>query len=68
MGQRNRMKVFWECLLHGVIWGIRKERNLRLFVDHSKPNSEVIDLILREVGGWLSMHKDFIGFSQLLFS
>lgn len=51
--------MFIRALLHGVLWGIWKERNKRIFEDHKKNRLEVIDSILCEVGSWLLVKKEF---------
>lgn len=46
--------LFLDCLMHGVLWGVWKERNRRLFKEKFSSYGEVIDSIVREVGSWLS--------------
>lgn len=53
--------------MHGVIWGIWKERNLRLFESKAKSSNKVIDSIVREVGGWVLMTKEFHGTPLFMF-
>lgn len=49
--------------VHAVLWNLWKERNLRIFEDKHKPSNELIDLIVREVGSWLFVTKEFQGMS-----
>lgn len=58
-GQGKWTKIYWECLLHGVLWGIWKERNRWIFEGKTNNNNEVIDFIVREVGNWTSVLKEF---------
>lgn len=69
-GQGVCVKVFWECLMHGVMWAIWRERNFRLFKDKSSSPKEVIDMIVKDVSGWVLMAKEFqrTSFSLLLYS
>lgn len=50
---------FGDCLMHAIIWGIWRERNNRIF--HAKVRSveEVIEAIIRELGGWLKASPNF---------
>lgn len=67
--QGARVKFFWDYLMHGVLWGIWRERNLRVFEDKFRSSSEVIDSIVREVGDWVLVLDMFQGnpLSLLLF-
>lgn len=47
--------------MHVIMWGIWKERNLRLLESKSHSYSEMIDSIVREVGGWVLLAKEFHG-------
>lgn len=53
LGIRVRGKAFWACLIHVVLWGIWRERNLRIFQGKSNCCNVVIDSIILEVGSWL---------------
>lgn len=61
-GQGSYGKVFRDSLLHGIFWGIWKEMNLRLF-EGKASISAVTNSIIREVGSWVTMTKEFNGFS-----
>lgn len=68
MGIKGR--IFWHCLLHGVSWGRYmegKERNWRTFEGKSRSCKEVADLILKEVGSWILITKEFKDFQPALF-
>lgn len=56
-----RDKVFWMGILHGVCWGIWKERNKRIFEGVRKSPLEVAESILIEVTSWVTASKDFYG-------
>lgn len=60
-GQRGCM--FFLTLLHGIVWGIWKERNRIIFEDKKINLGKVIDAILSEVGSWLLVKKEFVDFS-----
>lgn len=45
--------------MHGVMWGVWKERNRRLFEEKVSSKSDLIDSIMREVISWLSVVKEF---------
>lgn len=48
-GQGNRTNLFWDSLLHGVIKGLWKERNKRLFEEKISSKGDVIDYIFIDV-------------------
>lgn len=58
-----RGKALWKCLIHAVVWGIWKERNLRIFEERCNCSNVVIYSIIREVGSWLFVTKEFDGLS-----
>ena len=60
-------KYFWRCLIHAVLWGIWRERNLGIFEGRSRSCNEVIDSIIQEVGSWLLVSKEFLGLSLVDF-
>lgn len=66
-GFGERAKIFCGCLIHAIIWGIWKKRNRRIFEGKSKSRTEVIDYIIREVGGWIFVDKAFQGISLSSF-
>lgn len=53
--------------MHGIMWGIWKEQNLRLFEGKSHLCGEVINSIVREVGGWVMLAKEFHGTPLSMF-
>lgn len=57
-GMGPRRKLFWSCLVHGILWSIWKERNLRIFEGQSKVSCEVADSYKRS-GSWVSTSKEF---------
>lgn len=65
-GMGVRGKCFWACLIHAVQLGIWKERNLRIFDGKHKSISKVIDPIVRKLGSWLFVTKEFNGLSLSL--
>lgn len=66
-GLGDRGWCFWACLIHAVLWGIWKEKNLRIFEGRSKSSNGVIDSIIREVGSWIFVSKEFQGLSLFSF-
>lgn len=67
VGLHYRAKLFWSYLFHGVIWGICKERNLRIFEGKKREAEDVIESIIREVGGWLFVSNEYKGLSLSMF-
>lgn len=53
--------------MHRVMWRIWKEMNLRLFEGKARSYGEVIDCIVREVGGWVLMVKENHGIPISMF-
>lgn len=60
-GSNDRSKLFGECLIHAIIWGIWRERNNRIFNDKFKSFEKVIEAIIREIGGWMLAEMEFKG-------
>lgn len=58
-GKGNWVRVFWDSLMHAVVWGVWKERNRQLFEEKCIPKEEVIDSIMREMGNWLFVVKEY---------
>lgn len=56
-------KKYWLVILHGVCWGIWKERNKRFFNGVSKPALEVAESIAFEVALQALACKGFEDFS-----
>lgn len=50
-------KCFWFGILHGVCWGIWKERNRRIIEGLSKSPLKVAEFILFEVASWVLVLK-----------
>lgn len=46
-------------MVHGILWGIWKERNGRIFDEFNRGYREIVDSIIREVVSWLLITKDF---------
>lgn len=57
-------KMFLEVILLGVVWGIWKERNRRVFKDKAKSVWAVIDSIVCESSYWVLVKKKFKKFSM----
>lgn len=51
-------KLFTDAVILGVMWGIWKERNKRIF-ENVKKEQFVLDSIVREVGSWLLISNEF---------
>lgn len=50
-------------LLHGIVWGISKEHNRRIFEGAAKSLPKVINAIIFEVELWVTAFLDFQGLS-----
>lgn len=50
-GLREKAKNFWDCIIHAIIWDIWKERYMRILEGKAISRNDVIDGIIREVGG-----------------
>lgn len=56
MGERGRgvqRRMFLKAILPGVVWGIWKERNRRVFEDKTRSMWVVIDSIVCEINSWV---------------
>lgn len=53
LGGRGKKEVFFKNPSQGILWGIWKERNKRIFEGIRKWAMEVRDAILCEVGCWM---------------
>lgn len=60
-------RSFWACLIHAMIWNIWRERNSRIFKGKRKICNEVIESIIKELGSWLFVTKEFEGISLSAF-
>lgn len=58
-GVNLKSKMFGECLVHAIVWGIWKEMNNRIFQNSSKNTEEVIEAIIRKVESWLYVTAEF---------
>lgn len=52
-------KIFIHALLQGILWGLWKERNNRIFKDKERSVWRVIDSIIYEVASWVSVKDKF---------
>ena len=55
----SSVKVFWVCVVWAVLWGIWKERNLRIFNDNYNSVFNLWDKILYWVAICVKSRKDF---------
>lgn len=50
---------FGDYLLHSILWNLWRERNNIIFFGTNRSNEKVIEAIIRELGSWLMISRDF---------
>lgn len=55
--------LFIRALEQGIVWGLWKERNMRVFEDKKQNMWAVIDYIICEVSSWMLTNSVFKGCS-----
>lgn len=60
----NRGRMFFKVIHLGVVWGIWRERNKRVFDDTKMSAWEVVGSIVYEIYSWVLMKKEFLDVSM----
>ena len=59
----EKKAVFWNCLVHAVLWCLWKERNKRIFEDLVSSKEELWEHVVFLASTWAATDQIFKGFS-----